>query len=94
MTAENKPPYVDTQELNDTDTHVYETVITLEFLGRPATKKELASAVGMDDRTLEESLDALTGRGAIVESRSGDVPAFVPARRDWSATPDRPSPGP
>jgi hypothetical protein len=92
MTAENTPPYVDTQEMSGTDAHVYETVATLEYLGRPVTKKELAAAIAMNEQTLDESLDALIERGALVESEFEDERAFLPARRDWSATPDRPSP--
>jgi hypothetical protein len=92
MTAEDKPPYVDTQKMSGTDLHVYETVATLEYLGRPVTKKELAAAVALDDQILDDSLEALIRTGALVESEFADQPAFVPARRDWSTTPDRPSP--
>jgi hypothetical protein len=92
MTAQDKPPYVDTQEMSGTDAHVYETVATLEYLGRQVTKRALAAAVALDDQTLDDSLAALTERGALVESESADEPVFLPARRDWSATPDRPSP--
>lgn len=92
MAAENEPPYVDAQDLNDVDSYLYEAIATLEYSGRPTTRGEIATIADLDDQTIDESLDALTDRGALVRTQSGDEPAFEPARRGWSAAPDRRSP--
>lgn len=94
MTEDDKPRYVDTMEMTDTETQVYESIITLEYLGRATTRTEIAATAGLDDQTLDAGLAALTERGALVQSQSGDEAAFEPARRDWSTKPDRPSPAP
>lgn len=88
MAAGSEQPYVDPQGLQDQDMHLYETVITLEYLGRAVTRSEVGAAAGVGDAELDERLASLTDRGLLVRSAgpSGE-PAFEPARRDWSAVP-------
>jgi hypothetical protein len=77
-------PYVDAQVLTDAGTHVYEAVATLEYSGRSVTREEVMDATDLDDSTVGEILDALTGRGVL----KSDGDTFQLARRDWSATPE------
>jgi hypothetical protein len=77
-------PYVDAQVLNDAGAQVYEAVATLEYSGRSVTKDEVMQATDLDDATVSQILDALTGHGVLI--RDGDT--FELARRDWSATPE------
>jgi len=88
MTEGSDHPYVDTVSLTDTDTYVYETIATLEYTGRPATRSQIAAAADLDDETLDRTLAKLTGRGMLTRSDAGDEPAFEPADRGWSAAPD------
>jgi len=80
-------PYVDAQILTDVGAQVYEAVATLEYGGHAVTRDEVMAATDLDDATVSEILDALTGQGVLI--RDGDV--FELARRDWSATPETPS---
>jgi hypothetical protein len=88
MAARSEQPYVDPQGLQDQHLHLYETIITLEFLGRAVTRSEVGAAAGLGDAELDELLDALTDRRLLVRSAAGSgEPTFEPARRDWSAVP-------
>jgi DNA-binding MarR family transcriptional regulator len=89
MTSRQDDAYVDTQSLQDSDTYVYETIATLEYTGRPATRQQIRDAVDMDDGALDQALSGLVDRGLLVRSGGADDPAFAPARRDWSAAPDQ-----
>jgi hypothetical protein len=91
MTSESDRPFVDAQYFTDVDTYVYEAVATLEYSGSPVTGAEIVAATDLDDQTAGEVLDALTRHGVLRRTRSGGDDAFELARRDWSATPGRPS---
>jgi hypothetical protein len=80
-------PYVDSQSLADRDLHVYEAIVTLEYLGRPATRSEIAGAAGVDGPELDGLLGDLTERQLLVRSEESGEPAFAPAQRGWSAVP-------
>jgi hypothetical protein len=88
VTAGSEQPYVDPQVLADQDMHLYETVITLEYLGRAVTRSQVRAAAGLSDAELDERLGSLISRHLLIQSAapSGE-PAFEPARRDWSAVP-------
>jgi hypothetical protein len=87
VTASNEPPHVDAQSLNDVDTYVYETIATLEYTGRPATRNEIAAVADVDDQVLDHTLTALTERGLLVRADAGGEPGYEPADRGWSAAP-------
>ena len=91
MTAEDGHGYVEPMSLTDVDTTVYETVANLEYTGRPLTRSEIASVADLDDKTLDESLDVLVGRGLLArdEAEEAGEPAFTVANRGWSLTPDQ-----
>jgi hypothetical protein len=91
MGSDSDRPFVDAQYFTDLDTYVYEAVATLEYSHSPVTGTEIAAAADLDDRTAGEVLDALTEHGVLRRTRTGGKEAFELARRDWSATPDRPS---
>ena len=90
MTAHGDQPYVDSQGLGELDMHVYETIATLEFLGRSPTKSEIGAAAGLESGELDDLLRSLTERHLLVRSQVPGEPAFEPARRDWSAVPGEP----
>jgi hypothetical protein len=89
MTSGQDDAYVDTQSLQGSDTYVYETIATLEYTGRPATRQQVRDAVNLDDSALDEILAGLVDRGLLVRSGGADDPSFAPARRDWSVAPDQ-----
>jgi DNA-binding IclR family transcriptional regulator len=91
MGSDSNPPFVDAQYFTDLDAYVYEAVATLEYSGSPVTSSEIVAATDLDDHTAGDVLDALTEHGVLRRTRSGGEDAFALARRDWSATPDRPS---
>jgi hypothetical protein len=90
MTADPERPYVDPLALSDLGLHVYEAIATLEYLGRPATRPEIAAAAETDQDRLDRTLDELTRRGLLIRSDSSGEPAYEPARRGWSRAPDVP----
>lgn len=101
MTSDSEDPrYVDALSLRDVDTYVYETVATLEYTGRPATREQIAAVTDLDDQVLGEALETLTRRGLLARSPDQDSPdqdsadkhsgeAFVPAQRGWSTAPEQ-----
>lgn len=89
MTADDQPGYVEPMSLTDVDTTVYETVANLEYTGRPLTRSEIGAVVDLDDKTLDESLDVLVGRGLLARAEVDGEPAFTVANRGWSLTPDQ-----
>ena len=91
MGSDSDRPFVDAQYFTGLDAYVYEAVATLEYSGSPVTGAEIVAATDLDDRTAGEVLDALTEHGVLRRTRSDGQEAFELARRDWSATPDRPS---
>jgi hypothetical protein len=90
MTAGPERPYVDPLALSDLDLHVYEVIATLEYLGRPATRSEIAAAAEIDEDRLGGTLDELTRCKLLIRSDSSGEPAYEPARRGWSRAPDVP----
>jgi|HubBroStandDraft_3_1064219.scaffolds.fasta_scaffold173114_2 hypothetical protein len=90
MTADGGQPYVDPQGLADPDMHLYEAVVTLEYLGRPVTRSQIGRAAQVPGSELDRRLDDLTRRRLLIRSDEDGEPAFQPARRDWSAAPGEP----
>jgi len=89
MTADSERARMDTQSLTDVDTYVYETIATLEYTGRPATRSQIAAVTDLDDQALDESLTSLADHHLIVSAKNRGEPAFEPAQRGWSAAPER-----
>ena len=90
MTAHGDQPYVDSQGLGELDMYLYETIATLEFLGRSPTKSAIGTAAGLESGELDDLLRSLTERHLLVRSQASGEPTFEPARRDWSTVPDQP----
>lgn len=90
MPARDDRPYVDVLSLTDEDLYLYETVATLENIGHPVTRREVAAVTDMDDDRVDERLAVLARRRLLVRHETAGEPAFEPARRDWSAAPERP----
>ena len=42
--GQDRAAHIDAQSLRDVDTYIYETVATLEYTGRPATRNQIAGA--------------------------------------------------
>ncbi|HEY1618146.1 MAG TPA: hypothetical protein VGG25_11035 [Streptosporangiaceae bacterium] len=87
--GQDRAAHVDAQSLRDVDTYIYETVATLEYTGRPATRDQIAGATDLDDQVLDEALGSLTRCGLLVRAGGGDDPAFEPAQRSWSTAPEQ-----
>jgi hypothetical protein len=73
----------------DAESYVYETIATLEFTGRPATRGEIAEATGLDRGELDQVLSTLTEQGQLTRGNIDGEPAFAPSHRGWSAAPDQ-----
>jgi len=82
-------PHVDAQSLRDVDTYVYETIATLEYTGRPATRDQIAAVADLEDEVLDETLTELVRRRLLIESDAEGEPGFEPANRGWSTAPDQ-----
>jgi hypothetical protein len=89
MTAHGDQPYVEPLSLTDVHTDIYETIATLEYTGKAATRSEIVAATDLDEQTIDASLADLTDRGMLNSSNEGDEPVFEPALRGWSAAPDQ-----
>lgn len=91
MSADSGRAHLDTQSLTDIDTYVYETIATLEYTGRPATRSQIAAVTDVDDQALDESLGNLVSHGLVnrTDDGPGDELGFVPAQRGWSAAPEQ-----
>jgi hypothetical protein len=91
MNADSGRADLDTQSLTDVDTYVYETIATLEYTGRPATRSQVAAVTDLDDQALDESLGNLIDHGLVVSTDNGpDGEAVLePAQRGWSAAPEQ-----
>lgn len=89
MSNRGNPLQTDTQGLTDTDTYLYETIATLEYTGRPATRSQIAAAADLDDQALDRALGKLTRRGLLTSTAVAGESAFEPSDRGWSAAPDQ-----
>ncbi|HEY2550898.1 MAG TPA: hypothetical protein VGI64_10005 [Streptosporangiaceae bacterium] len=89
MGTHGDPVQTDTQGLTDTDTYLYETIATLEYTGRPATRSQIAAAADLDDQALDQALAKLTQRGLLTSNAAAGESSFEPAERGWSAAPDQ-----
>lgn len=82
-------PYHDDVSLIGVEADLYEAIATLEFLGRPVSAAEIASAAHLDERDVRETLGGLAERGVVVMTGGDGEPAYEPARRGWSAAPEQ-----
>lgn len=89
MGTDNDRPYAEPMSLNGAESCVYEAIATLEYLGHLVTKTEIATVADLDDATIEQTLRDLTERNFLVRTNVGGEPTFEPARRGWSAVPDK-----
>lgn len=89
MTPSGDQRPADTLGLTDTDTYLYETIATLEYAGRPATRSQIAAVADLDDKALDRSLAKLIRRGLLASTGADGETAFEPAYRGWSAAPDQ-----
>lgn len=89
MPGDNERPYADALSITDADAHVYETIATLEYTGRPATRAAIAATAELDEASVDSALEQLTRRGLLVRTEADGELAFEPAQRGWSAAPDQ-----
>ncbi|HXW43141.1 MAG TPA: hypothetical protein VEL03_00020 [Streptosporangiaceae bacterium] len=87
--ASKDAPHVDMQSLNDTSADIYEAIATLEYAGRRPTRGEIAATTALPEPVLDDSLAEMTSRGLLVMSDDGAGEVYLPARRSWSAAPDK-----
>jgi hypothetical protein len=89
MNSGNDHPQVDSVSLTDSETYVYEAIATLEYVGRPATRSQIAAAADLDGEALDDMFAELVRRGLLTRSEVDGEAAFEPAERGWSAAPDQ-----
>ena len=89
MSADPKRPYVDALDMSAEETHVYEAIAALEYRGRAVSRAELAETAALPEAELDQALERLTARKAIIRRGSGSGAQYEPATRDWSIVPPR-----
>lgn len=89
MGASGDRPYAEPMKMNEVEAYLYEAIATLEYIGHPVTKAEIAAVADLDDATIDRVLHDMIGRGLLVQGDYGGEPAYGPARRDWSVAPDK-----
>jgi len=89
MSPESDRPYVDALSMSDQEAHVYEAIAAMEYSGRgrPPSRAEIKAAAGLGDDALDQVLNQLTERKAVVRHGSGDDAGYTPASHDWSVAP-------
>lgn len=90
MTAGDGRPYAGALSLTEADVYLYETIATLEYTGHPVTRQEVAQVADMAGDRIDRRLGVLTRAGLLVRTEWEGETAYEPARRDWSAAPERP----
>ncbi len=81
--------YTDDVSLIGVEADIYEAIVTLEFIGRPVRAADIASAAGMDADEVRRALGSMVERGIVNRTAGDGEPAYEPARRGWSATPEQ-----
>jgi hypothetical protein len=89
MATSNDRPYAEPMSMNEVEAYLYEAVATLEYIGHPVTRTEIAAVTDLDDTTIDRTLRDMTDRGLLVQGDYDGEPAYEPARRDWSVAPDK-----
>jgi hypothetical protein len=82
-------PPVDAQILSDAGLEIFEAVVTLEYSGRRPSRSAIAAAARRDPARVDEALDDMTAHGLLAKTDEDGEPVYVPARRDWSTSPDQ-----
>lgn len=95
MSDDSERPYVEPMRLTDAESYVYEAIATLEYLGRPATRDEIATVADLSDSAINRILYGLTGERLIEErpaaAGSEDGPVYTIVHRAKTiAEPDEP----
>jgi hypothetical protein len=89
MGARNDRPYAEPMNMNEVAAYLYEAVATLEYIGHPVTRTEIAAVADLDDSTIDRTLNDMTDQGFLVQGDYGGEPAYELARRDWRVPPDK-----
>jgi hypothetical protein len=84
MGANSDRPYAEPMSMSEVEAYLYEAIATLEYIGHPVTRTEIAAVADLDDATIGPILRDMTDRGLLVQGDYGGEPAYEPARRDWS----------
>jgi hypothetical protein len=82
MGARSDRPYAEPMSMNEVEAYLYEAIATLEYIGHPVTRTEIAAVADLDDATIGPILRDMTDRGFLVQGDYGGEPAYEPARRD------------
>ena len=82
-------PYAEPMRMNEVEAYLYEAIATLEYIGHPVTRSELAAVADLDEATIEATLRDMTSQGFLVEGDHEGEPAYEPATRGWSVAPDK-----
>lgn len=82
MGARSDRPYAEPMSMNEVEAYLYEAIATLQYIGHPVTRTEIAAVADLDDATIGPILRDMTDRGFLVQGDYGGEPAYEPARRD------------
>lgn len=82
MGTSSDRPYAEPMSMNEVEAYLYEAVATLEYIGHPVTRTEIAVVADLDDSTVDRTLRDLTHQGFLVQGDYGGEPTYEPARRD------------
>jgi hypothetical protein len=91
MAEQPDPMGLDVQGLSDTTVMIYEAIATLEFSGQRPSRRKIADATSLSQRSVDEQLDDMTRRGLLrtTDEKADDGPVYIPAQRGWSAAPEQ-----
>jgi hypothetical protein len=63
MDANSNRRSAEPMRLNELEAYLYEAIATLEYIGHPVTRTELAGVADLDDATMEATLRDMTSQG-------------------------------
>ncbi|HLX51381.1 MAG TPA: hypothetical protein VKS82_23900 [Streptosporangiaceae bacterium] len=87
MSSDAQRRYVDAVSMSDEQAQVYEAIAALEYSGRPASRREIVHAAGLDGAAVDDALHALTECAAVIRRGSGEDAEYEPANREWMVMP-------
>jgi len=69
-------PYAEPMSMNEVEAYLYETIATLEHIGHPVTRTEIAAIADLDDTTIDRTLRDMTDHGLLVRGDHDGEPAY------------------
>jgi Mn-dependent DtxR family transcriptional regulator len=89
MGTNSDRPYAEPMSMNEVEAYLYEAIATLEYIGHPVTRTEIAAVADLDDSTIDRTLKDMADQGFLVQGDYGGELTYELARRDWRVPPDK-----